>query len=700
MIAAHKGEIPFVILLLPFLTGIGLGIYTPSFPFLPFVQTAFYSLAFLFILLNLAYKQLSLYKIKWLGGILMHTILFLLGWVITIQYNELNAGDHFSKKQGDLLLIKISNEPKLSSELARFTATVEAKVLKGKPTSATGNLLITIKDSSAKNLYYGDELLIPSTYQTVDPPLNPAEFNYKRYLANQNIHYQEFLYPHQYAVLKRSADNFIIGYSLKVRQELVEKFKRHMQNPEAIAVASTLILGYKADLSNDVLQAYSKTGTIHVLSVSGAHVAILFVLLSFALSFLDRFRYGKLIKAILIILFIWCYALLTGFSPAVCRAAVMISMIILGKTYSRHISTLNILAVSAFFLLLYDPYFITDVGFQLSYLAVFGLIVLQPIVYNWIDIENKWLDKLWILCSASIAAQVITFPLSAFYFHQFPVYFLISNIFIVIPTAVIMYAGLIYLLLPDIPFVSSALGWVLEKSILLMNKVLTLIEHFPYAGINKIWITTGEYVLLYIIIISLFYFLYDKKTWLLKLALCSTLILVCVVSFKKWHNLQSDSITFLNLKKHTGVVFQSGEQGAVISDLTDTDKTYRYSIQPFLDSSQVKYVHSIAPTANGKSAFLVKHSNLIQFQNKKLLIFDKQLQGITIPEKLKLDYLLISGNPQTDIDFINRNYTYGLLIIDNNNSKSLIASLKDRAINDHINYRVMERNKSFTLVSN
>ena len=200
-----------------------------------------------------------------------------------------------------------------------------------------------------------------------------------------------------------------------------------MYNPEAIAVASTLILGYKADLSNDVLQAYSKTGTIHVLSVSGAHVAILLILLSFGFSFLDRFKYGRLIKAILIILIIWYYSLLTGFSPAVCRAAVMISMVIIGKTYSRHISILNILAISAFFLLLYDPLFITDVGFQLSYLTVLGLIVLQPIVYKWVHLENKWADKLWALCSVSIAAQVITFPLSIYYFHQFPVYFLISN---------------------------------------------------------------------------------------------------------------------------------------------------------------------------------------------------------------------------------------------------------------------------------
>jgi len=700
MIATHKGEIPFVVFILPFLAGIALGINLPFYPHTLFLEIILSALTCIFIILNLLYKKIKLYRFKWLGGVLMHSILFFLGWVVVVNYNELNDKDHFSKKPAGYLLVKINNEPKLTGDLLRFTATVEANVLNGKRTTANGNLLITIKDSSAKNLYYGDELLIPSTYHPIDPPFNPAEFNYKKYLAKQNIHYQAFLYAHQFQVLNRNTGNAIIGYSLRLRQRLVEKFKQNMHNPEAIAVASTLILGYKADLSNDVLQAYSKTGTIHVLSVSGAHVAILFIMLSFLLSFLDRFRYGKPIKAVLIILLIWYYALLTGFSPAVCRAAVMISMVIIGKTYSRHINTLNILAISAFFLLLYDPLFITDVGFQLSYLAVFGLIVLQPVVYNWVDIKNKWADKLWALCSVSIAAQVITFPLSAFYFHQFPVYFLISNLFIIIPSAIIMYAGIAYLLFSDIPFVSTALGWVLEKSILLMNKTLALIEHAPWSGINKIWITGAEYLLLYGIIISIFYLLYERKLWLLKLSLSFFLLLAISISFKRWKHADSGDITFLNLRKHTGIIFKTGEKAVVVSDLSDTDKTYRYSIQPYLDSCQVSYANLIKPGSDIRLTFLLKGGNLIQFGDKKLLIFDKQLQNVVLSEKLKLDYLCISGNPKADINFINKNYSYRLLIIDNNNSNALITSLEAEASEMHINYKVLRRNKSVMLASN
>ncbi|MGZ3822861.1 MAG: ComEC/Rec2 family competence protein, partial [Mucilaginibacter sp.] len=573
-------------------------------------------------------------------------------------------------------------------------------VLKGEKIDASGNLLITVKDSTANHLYYGDELLIPANFSLIEPPFNPAEFNYKQYLANQNIHYQSFLYAHQFYVLNKNAGNPIVAYSLRLRQRLIDKFKSNMRSPEAIAVASTLILGYKADLSNDVLQAYSQTGTVHVLSVSGAHVAILFILLSFSLSFLDKIRYGKTIKALLIIVFIWSYALLTGFSPAVCRAAVMISMVIIGKTYSRHINTLNIMAISAFFLLLYNPLYITDVGFQLSYLAVSGLIILQPIIYKWLDLESKWTDKLWALCSVSIAAQIITFPLSAFYFHQFPVYFLVSNLFIIIPSAVIMYAGITYLLLPQIPFISMALGWILEKSILLMNKVLTLIEHAPYSSINKIWITKPEYLLLYAITFSFFYLISERKPWVFKLSLFLILLFAISISTKRWNNLKSDNIAFLNLRNHSGIIFKTGDQAVVLSDMNDSDKIYKYSIQPYLDSCQVANVKMVLPRSDIQVPFFLKKSNLIQFKNKKLLIFNKQLAGLTLLKKLKLDYIYITDNPATDFHFINSNYDCSSIIIASDNTNTLVTRLENDANKIHTNYRILKRNKSVVISSN
>jgi competence protein ComEC len=700
VIANHKGEIPFVILIIPFLLGITIGLNFLSVSLFIGLTGALLLLSLAFIVLNLNYSRFGLYKVRWIGGSLITVILFLVGWITVIRYNEINNPLHFSKKVAQYLVVKINNEPIVKNGLIRFTANVEQLFINGNRTNTNGTLLIAIKDSMATQLYYGDELLIPAKYNAIDRPFNPAEFNYKKYLANQNIYYQAFLYPKQFTVLNTNSGNPVIAYSLRLRQRLVEKFKQNMHDTSAIAVASTLILGYKADLSNEVLQAYSKTGTIHVLSVSGAHVAIIYLILNLAFGFLGSYRFGKVFKAVLIISLIWYYSLLTGFSPAVCRAAVMISMVIIGKTYNRYINTLNILALSAFFLLLYDPLFITDVGFQLSYLAVAGLIVFQPLVYKWIKFKHKWANKLWQLCSVSIAAQVITFPLSAFYFHQFPVYFLISNLFIIIPAEVIMCTGIAYLLIPQLPVISASLGFVLEKSILIMNKVLAVIEYSPFASIGKIWLTTAEYLLAYLVIICLFYFLFDKKTWLLKVSLIVLFLLGLSISIKRINASRSDSITFLNLKKHQGLVFKTGEKAIILSDINATDKNYQYAVQPYLDSCKIADTALYNLKQNINTAYLKKNNNLIQFQNKKIMIYNKGTQNKQLPQKLKIDYLYITGNPHTNITEINKNYNYATLVIDGSNTDRLINDLEMQAKAMQISYQIIKRNNSFTIASN
>ena len=313
MIPNHKGEIPVVILLIPFLLGIGLGLNLPPGTGIFCLSVIFFTLSTVFIILNLNYSRFGLYKQRWLGGIFIFLILLLFGWISASRYSELNKSDHFSKIPSQYLVVKITNEPNLKNGLLRFTAAVEECINNGKKNSTSGTLLITIKDSSAKKLYYGDQLLIPAKYATIDPPFNPAEFNYKKYLANQNIYYQAFLYPKQYKLLSTNTGNPLIAHSLRLRQRLVEKLKSNMADTGAFAVASTLILGYKTDLSDDIKQAYSKTGTMYVLSVSGGQVTIIYILLTFILKFLNPYKHGKVVKAIIIVSIIGYYAMLRAF---------------------------------------------------------------------------------------------------------------------------------------------------------------------------------------------------------------------------------------------------------------------------------------------------------------------------------------------------------------------------------------------------
>ncbi|MFA6083019.1 ComEC/Rec2 family competence protein [Mucilaginibacter sp.] len=696
MIANHKGEVPVIVLILPFLAGIAGGINYLSAN-AGWITALLIILSIAFIVLNLTYTQFGIYKVRWLGGSLIYLILFLLGWMVTTHHSELNSDKHFSKKSAQYLAVVINSEPKLKGDVVRFTANVKQTIGNGKTEEVSGSVLITIKDNLAKKLFYGEELLIPAKYSPIEPPFNPGEFNYKNYLANHNIHYQAFLFPKQYVIVKAGEGNPVIAYALQLRQNLVAKLKANMKDTTAIAVASTLILGYKADLGNDILQAYSKTGTIHILSVSGGHVAIIYLLLSWALGFLNGYKHGRVFKAILIIALIWAYSLLTGFSPAVCRAAVMLSLIITGKTYSRYINTLNILAVSAFAMLLYNPFLITDVGFQLSYLAVAGLIIFQPVVYQWLTLKNKVADKIWLACSVSIAAQVITFPLSAYYFHQFPVYFLVSNLLIVIPVSIILYSGILLLLLPQMAGVSQALGYILEKCILLMNKVLAYIEHAPYASIGKIWLSTFEYLLLYAITLLVFYFIYNKKAWFIKAALVCTLFFSISIGVKHFRVDNNRSVTFLNLRKHSGIVFKNGNKGIVLTDLRDTDKNFQYAVQPGLDSTRLTDYKVYSLNSNVQSAYLIKQGGLVQFLNKRLAMLNHSTSIRPIPPLFKTDYLYVTNNTYVDSAVIANS---NMLIIDGSNTDKRLNQLIEQSKKLNVNYKILKRNKSFVAISN
>jgi len=702
MTTLHKAEIPLTLLLLPFITGLGFAVIFPCTGYLVYLVSGFYVVLSVFVFTNLFYKRLNIYKARWIGGALVHILLLLAGMISVEMHREINSDIHFSKHKADILVVKISSEPKLNEKIARFTAIVEEIKYQNNVRAVTGNLMVSVMvDSATKNRFtYGDELLIPANFTPVEAPLNPAEFNYKAYLAHQNIYQQSFLPQSQVITLRKGQGNPVIANALALRKHLVEKLSRNMHDTNALAVASTIILGYRADLRKEVQEAYSKTGTMHLLSVSGMHVGLVYLLISFLLAFLPPKRYGKVIKAAISITLIWCYAVITGFSPAVCRAAMMLSLFIVGFTFNRHINRLNLLALSAFIFLLYNPFLITDAGFQLSYLAVFGIIILQPIIYKWVNLKSKLGKRLWMVCSVSIAAQVILFPVSAFYFHDLPVYFLVSNVFIIVPSAIIMYGGILYLALPQIPVVSAALGWLLEKTIMIMTGTLTAIEHAPLGSINKIWINTGESVLIFGLISSGFYCIVRRDKKRLKLSIAFLTLIAISMSFKRYNAMNTDTITFFSLRKNSAILFRNGDKAVLLTDLKPTDKTYQYSIQPYLDSCKITDLQNIGLDKNIKTNYVIKQQNLVRFGNIDLLVIDRSSQYKLFAEKLNIDYLYITGSPHADLNYLKRNYNFKTLIVDGHNSSRAIEELEQQAVTAHINFRNLKRNNSLIIVSN
>ncbi|MBC7746094.1 MAG: ComEC family competence protein, partial [Flavobacterium sp.] len=497
----YKGEIPFIRLIVPLIIGIVLGFYFGSGEFLFFLEFGLTLFLGLIIISNLVYKQANLFKRRWILGLFVHLFILLTGYVITVRQADLYNLQYFANGESDALIVRVTNEPQLTGDILRLETSVKQGIINKANKKVSGKLLVAIKSDSLNPVLftYGDLVMIPGKYNKVDPPFNPSEFNFMAYLITKQIYQQCFINQNQIRLLKKGTGNKIISFSLQLRRQLVAKFYQYLKNKEAAALASTLILGYRANLSKEIISAYAKTGTMHILSVSGMHVGIVFLVLNALLKPLRKIRKLRILSAFIIISTVWFYAMITGFSPSVCRAAVMLSFVVLGKTFNKDLNTYNLLAISAFFLLLYNPYNLLDVGFQLSYLAVFGLIYFHPKIYHLFYIKNKIADSIWSYTALSLAAQLSTFPISIYYFHQFPVYFLISNLLVLLPVSLIMYAGITFLFIPWL-ILLKPLGYFLNQLILWTNKILYFIEDLPFSSISGIWISKSEYTLLYFLI--------------------------------------------------------------------------------------------------------------------------------------------------------------------------------------------------------
>ncbi|PKP44932.1 MAG: hypothetical protein CVT95_10045, partial [Bacteroidetes bacterium HGW-Bacteroidetes-12] len=487
---------PLVRLLLPFVIGIVVAIYLPSNAIYPF-----YAFTFLFILtiISLLIKN---YNLKYVFGILVHINLLLAGYSLTSFKAENKIVTNNNSNDNQFIIAEISEPIVVKEKSIKAILTIKGIKSKQNWLKSEGRAIIYLqKDSLSIQLKANDIIAFEPMLKDVPPPQNPNEFDFRNYLAYHLIYQQAYLKTSNWTILKKATNLSIFAWASETRKNLINKLENLGIKDDRLHVASALILGYKDDIDAQLKNAYSSAGAMHVLAVSGLHVGIIFLIFNQLLLFLHKIKYGKYIQGVLLILILWIYALLTGLSPSVMRAATMFSFIVGAKMTNRNSNFFNTLAASALTLLLFNPLLIMEVGFQLSYLAVIGIVVIQPLIYNLY--YTKWwlLDKIWELTAVSIAAQIATFPLGLYYFHQFPNYFLLSNL-IVIPLAIgILYLGLLVLALSPFPVIASFLAKVLDYVILFLNKIVVYIDELPYSLSQNIKFTLLDNYLIYITII-------------------------------------------------------------------------------------------------------------------------------------------------------------------------------------------------------
>ena len=370
------------------------------------------------------------------------------------------------------------------------------------------------KENFDPTITTGDQLVLLIKPQAIRKTGNPFEFDYQKMMLKKGIIYSAYLSNGSYLKTGNHL-NRIEFWGEKIRDKLIAKLFSSRLEKEELSVVSALTLGYRAELEPDTIDYFASTGSMHVLAVSGLHVGLIYFILVFLLSGIKQIKYGNFIFPILIIVFLWIYAFISGFSPSVQRATVMFSFIVIGNILRRPVNIYNSLTASALALMLYSPNVIYEVGFQLSYLAVFGIVLIQPQLSKIIEVKNKILNGIWDLTTVSIAAQLATFPLGFYYFNQFPNYFWLSNLVVIPAATVIIWLTFVFFCTSPLPVISDLISELIQWSTHFMLKFLKILSQFPHSVSENIVVTQLQVWLLYtILIFILTYWFSKRKLWL------------------------------------------------------------------------------------------------------------------------------------------------------------------------------------------
>jgi competence protein ComEC len=606
--------------------------------------------------------------------------LFLFGHQLATLRTHTNQAEHIIHLPANQKIMAFSgviiDAVKETENSYKTTIQLDAVKMDSTWQQQTGKVLCYFAKDSANPLTYGNKVICKSSFSLVDTPKNPSEFNYKRYLSFHNIYHRAYIGKGKYVVSGAEPafsfigkPNYLIAQAISVRYFLVDLLSEHFSSNRELGIAEALILGVKDTLENDVVKAYSGVGAMHVLAVSGLHVGLVyqvFVLL-FGWMKTKGWKMGKIAQPILLLLAVWLYAFITGLSPSVIRAATMFSFIILAQATGKSTNIYNTLAVSAFFLLCINPFLLMEVGFQLSYLAVLGIVYIQPKLYGIFSFNTMLIDKIWMITCVSVAAQVATFPLGLLYFHQFPTYFFISNL-IVIPAAIlILYGGIFVLIFSFSASVSSLLAIVLEKIIWATNELIFRINAFPYALISGVDISIAECWLIFAMIVLLLSFFHLKKLSYFAMAFVSSLFFsgLQLQEFITESNKQG-AIVYA-VPNHSAIALRNGREIYFFADsaLYMNDDKMLFHIKHHWWNQNIDRVWW-----NDKSSIQhieVDGNKLLVWNGKSFLYYRNPIKK-RLQQPLHVDYFIVQDNVWIDKEKIELNFSFSQLIIDSSNN--------------------------------
>ncbi|MDP5140797.1 MAG: ComEC family competence protein, partial [Spirosomaceae bacterium] len=625
-------------------------------------------------------------------GTLVWLLFFVAGWILTYHSTPSNDAAHYiHKTEFDYYQAVITSNTEVKPKTYKVAAEVKLLKINGEWKPTNGKVLLYFPLDIAEKPSYGDVFLVRAMPREVEAPKNPYEFDYKTYLSRKGIYAHHFLRENDFEKIKTVNPSFVYGIANKARMQGNDIFREFLKVPATYSIADAMVLGLRDELDRDLRGAYAAAGAVHILAVSGMHVGIVFLLLQFIFGQRknSKSKRTKAWFALIVIVCLFSYALLAGLSASVVRATVMFSFIQLAPLFRREQNIFNTLALSAICLLCWNPFWLLDVGFQLSYLAVFGIVLIYPHANRLVSPQNLILRWLWQISAVSFSAQLFTFPLSIYYFHQFPNYFLLTNPLVTLAAIAIMPLGIFLLALHAVPYINNVLALFLESAIFALNKIVFFINDLPNAVSKSISIDKLEVLLLYFVIGCLVVFFIRKNVK--PLAVASVLII-----FLCGWNIMEDSrqskhqeMTLHFIPKKSGISLLDGKQAVFISDekIDDDPRLYDFHLKNYYDSKGV----SSFEVFNPDSLAAVINVHFAKFDITWIREEPQKIISNPAP------FVLISNNAVRDLETNFRNKRPKQIIIDDSNKKYVVEKLIAQAEKLNIGVISLYERGSFVL---
>jgi competence protein ComEC len=577
-------------------------------------------------------------------------------------HNETSNPLHYIHKikQGDHQLLEV-----VLRENLRPTASGErfiANVLSIDKHMAVGKIVVTFTKNKGK-LFVGDIYVFNAKIQTHKKPLNPGQFDYGQYLKNKSIHAQVYVGSELHKTGRRQDVWFFADH---IRSKMIGRLRNAGFSKDELSVVSALLLGQQQEISPEIIKSYQYAGAVHILSVSGLHIGMIALFIGFVLKPLPNSRAGRLFKMLFIIFCLWGFGSIAGFSPSVVRSVTMFSFLIIGTYLRRGTNIYHTLLVSALLILLVEPSFLLDVGFQLSYAALFFILWLQPLLSSVWSPKNKINQYFWDILTVSFAAQIGTLPLSIYYFHQFPGLFFITNLIIIPWLSVIMALGVLVLFLAAVNLTPQLPMIFLEWSVQILNVIIAEIASYESFLFKNIAMSFSLMILLYLFIASAAIWM-RRPTFKLAATCLTIVILVQIEALSNEYIAQTTSEDIiLNGRRSTIIARRHGRTITAFSSDRFNEQNHQ-TIQSY----------AIDRNANIKNVHPLK--NLIQ-GHKKILIIDSS----GVYPLSKADVVLLTQSTKVNVDRLLKVSKPAIVVADASNFNYCIERWKESCIKNKI----------------